>query len=304
MKILSIINYKGGVGKTTLTANLALGLAQRGYRVLAVDLDPQTNLTFSFISPDNWLLNHEQSRTIKTWFEHLLAGNPKPPSFDKLAISTHGIDLVSSHIDLVDIDQQLSAGLYNLKDYSPFAFAGEATLTPEQEFAKRYLRIHSYLLEETRRLAHTYDWILFDCPPNFSVVTQNALLASDYYVVPSKMDYLSTLGINQLRKRQLAASAKYHELSGYKREPMFLGVIPTMVSLYSEQMTTVHRNALREIKGQGIPVFDSFVRDSRSAYGENPLTNGHAITGKDKKITAELQAVLVELLQKVEANHD
>lgn len=52
MKVVSIINYKGGVGKTTITSNLAAGLSQKGYKVLAIDLDPQSNLTFSFLGID------------------------------------------------------------------------------------------------------------------------------------------------------------------------------------------------------------------------------------------------------------
>lgn len=54
MKVISIINYKGGVGKTTLTANLAGELAYRGKKVLMIDLDPQASLTFSFIKPEEW----------------------------------------------------------------------------------------------------------------------------------------------------------------------------------------------------------------------------------------------------------
>ena len=54
MNIISIINYKGGVGKTTLTTNIAGDLAQHGYNVLMIDLDPQASLTFSFLKPDEW----------------------------------------------------------------------------------------------------------------------------------------------------------------------------------------------------------------------------------------------------------
>lgn len=54
MDIISIINYKGGVGKTTLTTNIAGDLALLGYNVLMIDLDPQASLTFSFLKPDEW----------------------------------------------------------------------------------------------------------------------------------------------------------------------------------------------------------------------------------------------------------
>lgn len=62
MQIISVINYKGGVGKTTITANLAAELAFRGKSVLAIDLDPQASLTFSFFTVDEWRANYESSK--------------------------------------------------------------------------------------------------------------------------------------------------------------------------------------------------------------------------------------------------
>lgn len=69
MKTISIINYKGGVGKTTISANLAAELAFRGKKILAIDLDPQASLTFSFFKVDEWRRNYEASKTIKNWYD-------------------------------------------------------------------------------------------------------------------------------------------------------------------------------------------------------------------------------------------
>lgn len=68
MKAVSVINYKGGVGKTTVTANIASEMAYRGKKVLVIDLDPQTNLTFSYMKVEQWKENYEKSQTIKYWF--------------------------------------------------------------------------------------------------------------------------------------------------------------------------------------------------------------------------------------------
>ena len=62
MKVVSIINYKGGVGKTTITANLASEMACRGKRVLVIDLDPQTNLTFSYMKVEEWSTTYEKDK--------------------------------------------------------------------------------------------------------------------------------------------------------------------------------------------------------------------------------------------------
>ncbi len=69
MNVISVINYKGGVGKTTITANLGAELARRGRQVLLIDTDPQANLTFSFIRPDEWARTYAESKTLKNWFE-------------------------------------------------------------------------------------------------------------------------------------------------------------------------------------------------------------------------------------------
>src|SRR3954467_2253821 len=74
VKVVSVINFKGGVGKTTLTANLGAELASRGYRVLLIDLDPQASLTFSFFSAQHWNDHLATSGTIKRWFDPIVDG--------------------------------------------------------------------------------------------------------------------------------------------------------------------------------------------------------------------------------------
>ena len=110
MKVVSIINYKGGVGKTTLSANLVAGISKKK-RVLAIDLDPQANLTFSFISIPTWRQKFEKENTIKHWFDAII-GNEQPlPPLKNLIVENRGIHIISSHLGLIDVDIELAVGL-------------------------------------------------------------------------------------------------------------------------------------------------------------------------------------------------
>ncbi len=184
MKVVSVINYKGGVGKTTITANLASEMAHRGKKVLVIDLDPQTNLTFSYIKVEKWSSDYEKNRTIKYWFDSIIDGTRPIPTFRELIVKKSGVDLICSHLGLIDVDIELAAGL---------------SAGTERQHRNNFIKTYSYIKNELVKLEQEYDIVLFDCPPNFSIVTKNALIASDYYIVPAKMDYLSTLGINQLK---------------------------------------------------------------------------------------------------------
>lgn len=118
MKIVSVINYKGGVGKTSLTANLAAQLAWDNKKVLMLDLDPQTSLTFSFILPDVWEREFSgeipgtTDKTIKAWLEAFDGPSPiklksliHSPLRARRALAGKGkLDIVSSHLGLINVD--------------------------------------------------------------------------------------------------------------------------------------------------------------------------------------------------------
>lgn len=116
MKVVSVINYKGGVGKTTVTSNIGAELAFQGRKVLIIDLDPQTNLTFSFIRPADWEKSFAEKKTIKSSFDSLLAGDPfdikdliYEPKRVKNALGGRGrLDIICSHLRLINVDLELA----------------------------------------------------------------------------------------------------------------------------------------------------------------------------------------------------
>ncbi|MEH8160843.1 AAA family ATPase [Aeromonas veronii] len=119
MQIISVINYKGGVGKTTVTSNLAAELAWQGKSVLILDMDAQASLTFSFVTPDYWDKILKNKHTIKNWFDCISSGEKtmplpnfvvRPQAINaRLEARQRGsIDLISSHLGLINVDLELA----------------------------------------------------------------------------------------------------------------------------------------------------------------------------------------------------
>lgn len=258
MKVVSIINYKGGVGKTTITANLASEMACRGKRVLVIDLDPQTNLTFSYMKVEEWSNTYEKEKTIKYWFDSIIDGTKPVPSFKDLIVRKNGVDLICSHLRLIDVDIELAAGL---------------SAGTERQHRNNFIKTYSYIKNELNTLKGQYDIVLFDCPPNFSIVTKNALIASDYYIVPAKMDYLSTLGINQLKNHVTSLVNQYNDYvtdESKMAKPIFLGVIATMIAVRNDEPISAQKVYIQQLKRNGITIFDSKIRENKTIYADAP----------------------------------
>ena len=258
MKIVSVINYKGGVGKTTITANLAAEMAYRGKKVLVFDLDPQTNLTFSFLRVDEWSKKFEKDKTIKFWFDSIIDGKRDIPSFNDLIVSKDKIDIICSHLGLIDVDIELAAGLSS---------------GTERQHRINYIKTYSYIKNELQTFNKHHAAILFDSPPNFGIVTKNALIASDYYIVPAKMDYLSTLGINYLRNhvnRLVKDYNSYVENFAEKINPQFLGVIATMITIRNGEPITSQKAYIEELLRNNITIFDNMTRLNNTVYASAP----------------------------------
>lgn len=302
MKVISVINYKGGVGKTTLTANLGAELAFRGWRVLLVDLDAQASLTFSFVKPDYWKANLADGGTIKDWFDSFSEGKTLP--LQDLIITPNStshrvegkLDLIPSHLGLINVDLELATEL------------GGATL---QQSKRNYLKVHQRLATGFQDLENdSYDFVLIDCPPNFNVVTKTAIVASEHILIPAKPDYLSTLGIDYLRR---SVDQLIHDFNEFvdlgpniaeKIKPEILGVVFTMIALYGGRPIAALRPFIAQTKRLGVPVFETQIRENKTLFGEIPQYGIPVVLttqqpGTYGNIIAELEELATELLARL-----
>ena len=303
MKIISIINYKGGVGKTTVTANLGAELAYRGFRVLLLDLDPQASLTFSFIKPEVWGQEYEEARTIKSWYDSFSSGTPQPLAelivpIRHLTPATDGVlDLVPSHLGLINVDLELATELGG----------------PNLKTAKRnYVKVHRRLadgLAEARGLR--YHFVLIDCPPNFNVVTKTAIVASDTLLVPARPDYLSTMGIDYLLRSVQQLVSEFNEFAAVDAgapvaaiDPQILGVLFTMVSIYKKQPIAAAEEFMAQTRKLGVPVFDSYIRGNETIFASAPQYGVPVVATTQtqspyKEIVLGLQQFVSEFLNRI-----
>ncbi|WP_433531694.1 ParA family protein [Micromonospora sp. CA-263727] len=270
MYVVSVINYKGGVGKTTVTANLGAELANRGMKVLLIDLDPQASLTFGFYDPDDWRERLRDSRTIKRWYDGLREGAAavtlgdlvvSPGPANARLSGTGRLDLIASHLQLVDIDLALARSVAGGEEYDAELFRVRGSLDEG-------------LLADG---LDPYDMVLIDCPPNFNMVTQSAIIASDHLVIPAKADYLSTLGIDYLygNVRELVdqynadarrfATVRRHQ----KVAPDVAGVVFTMIQLLARQPIATHQRYMDQVRNLDLPVFPTALRENATLYATN-----------------------------------
>jgi len=202
-RVLSFINQKGGVGKTTMAFNTAFALAEKGKKVLAIDLDPQANLTLLFEAPNKFNLHHLLINSIK---ELKMIHVPLILS-EILHYSS-----ANTVVDLIPGGQELSG----------FDLTVASLNTPRQLILKKFLEINA--------LKDRYDYIIIDCPPTLGLLVVNALCASDGVMIPFKADDFSLKGLEHF----------YQVLSdisemGIVKAPEIVLHIPNLVDLRRRQ---------------------------------------------------------------------
>lgn len=159
-RIISIANQKGGVGKTTTAINVAACLAEKGQKVLAIDMDPQGNMSSGLSLDKNSLEN--------STYELLLGEIDIKEAITKEVFEN--LDILGTNINLSAIEVEL-AGTEN---------------------------VHYILKGYVEEIREEYDFIIIDCPPSLNLLTLNAMVASDSVIVPIQCEYFALEGLSQL----------------------------------------------------------------------------------------------------------
>lgn len=175
--ILSCVNLKGGVGKTAIAVQFARHCARKGLPTLLVDLDPQTNATFSCIDIDEWEDHASKHGTVADLLGARRHASAEGKVRDAASVMRKSVapnlDLVPSHLDLFTIDLDMAS-----------------EVARERKLKKALAPVIG-----------NYKVVVCDCPPNLTIPTQNALAMSTHYVVPISPDYLSGIGVGLLLNR-------------------------------------------------------------------------------------------------------
>lgn len=196
--IISTVNMKGGVGKTTLTVNLATCLAKNHQKkVLVIDLDAQISATLSLISPQEFAQIRKKRRTLSYLIQKAISHKNR----SNLTIQ----DLIYPNVcDLPGL-ALLPGDLELYDEYLVSQTLHESAISQNQEnFAQVWNKFERLLISNLLTpLQQEYDFILLDCAPGYNLLTRSGIAASNLYILPTRPEPLSLVGIQLLERRIL-----------------------------------------------------------------------------------------------------
>ena len=205
------------------------------------------------------------------------------------------LHLICSHLALINVDLELATRLVG---------------GTERDLRNNYLRVHSRLRNGLESLESEYDFALIDCPPNLNIVTKTAIVASDYLLVPTKPDYLSTLGIEQLEKhfKELvkmynkyiadSGSAEWKNIS-----PKTLGILFTMIQVRNNAPISAQQPYIEQVRRLGLPILNNQIRENKTIYADAPEYGVPVVLKRVSgqtyvNVQAELEKLTTEVLEK------
>ena len=218
-KTIAICNQKGGVGKTTTTVNLGVGLAMQGQRVLLIDADPQGDLTTCL----GWQDTDSLPVTLADKLSEVIRNAESDPLSGVLH-HNENVDLVPSNLELSAFEMSLVT-----------AMSREAVL-------KNYLS----------QMKDKYDYILIDCMPSLGMITLNALTAADSVIIPVQAQYLPAKGMTQLL--QTVSDVRRHTNQDLKIDGILLTLVDGRTNLAKSTV-----DALRDNFGSRIKIYKSAI---------------------------------------------
>lgn len=277
MVVISFVNMKGGVGKTTLAVNIADFLAKRyAKKVLLIDVDPQFNATQCLLNGDDYvkyvtaggttiidIFNYKKAASVSV-VEGTGEREPVPYSNIHPYKTERGFDLIPSQLDLFRFEMAPGQGTENrLKNYLNHVKENEA-----------------------------YDICIIDCPPTPSVWMTSALIASDYYLIPSKPDPISMTGLDLLE------GIIKERKENYGCECKCAGLVLTAVEPNTVVYKEAHSYFSSSEKWKSF-LFKYYV-PKRTEIAKNQLVGKYIIDIDDSKLSQQFSGITQELLKRVE----
>lgn len=262
-KVISMINMKGGVGKTTLLVNIAYELANTlDKKVLVIDMDPQFNATQMLLQRSSEIDDYKEIEKSNQTIAGLLLG-------DNSLINQNNTVTIQSAIRKLKHINNLSL------------LPGDLRLT-DFEVSRRGAELS--LRNQLQNVINDYDFIFIDTPATYSIYSQSALIASDYYLTPLMPDMFAVLGYSLLQKK-VAADYLLEE-----RRPKSLGVV---VNLWSNKLVK-RQEIIEELNADY--VFDAKITDKEV----NRSGSGNVLMSDRKLNNDEIRNLVQELLTRIE----
>ncbi|QGG51434.1 ParA family protein [Lysinibacillus pakistanensis] len=312
-KIISFINMKGGVGKTTLTVNIADKLVEKGLKVLVIDMDPQFNSTQTLLL--HKVMLDKQSTS----------SNPQPLVITKSGSTT--VLEIEDELKLKEIENEIEEEETSTQIYDKIVeqdgtvlqlfvstsivsqskvilsikpgldiIPGDLTLAKEisGDTSNKVEVIMDFI--EKNELKNDYHYIFIDCPPTWSILTHSSLFASDYYVIPSKVDLYSSIGIKLLEQQ---ISDKITSTTTYKKMGLDLKNLGIVFSLVHRKIKAEELR-IEKIKGafKNINFFESFLPHMPSVPSKFTVYSDAKYDEKYIQLINSIEKITVELIDK------